>query len=154
MKYIDFNVLGDTPSLVQDIASMSEALGYSGLVISGLDVTNHSNTPVNLFSRLDVPNRRLPALKKEVAKLHGKRLVLAVPLGDIEIANWAAEDPFVDILTLLPSDKERLRKTTARLAAKNDTALEVPIHSLLQTQGLNRSKVLRTMTDAIKTANL
>ncbi len=153
MKYIDLNILADTSSLVQDIVSMSEKLGYSGLAISRSEVSNHSkSSTVDLFSRFDIPNKRLASLKKEVPKLQSKHLVLAVPLGDVEIANWAAEESFVDLLTLQPSDNERLRKTTARLAAKNDTALEVPIHSLLCTQGLNRSKILRTMTDAIKTA--
>ncbi len=153
MKYIDLKILADTPSLVQEIASMSKVLGYSGLAISGLDVAGHSNTSaINVFSRFDISLKRLSALKKEVIKLQSKHLVLAVPLGDVEIANWAAEEPFVDLLTLQPSDKERLRKTTARLAAKNDTALEVPIQSLLRTHGLNRSKILKTMTDAIKTA--
>lgn len=153
MKYIDFNILGNTPPIVHDMASMSETLGYSGLVISGLGVTDHQDTSsVNLFSRRDILTKRLPVLKREVAKQQNKYLVLAIPLGDVEIANWAAEDPFIDLLTLLPSEKERLRKTTARLAAKNDTALEVPIHPLLRTQGLFRSKALRIMTDAIKTA--
>ena len=153
MKYVDLNILADTPSAVQDLTSLGEAIGYSGLAIAGLDPTQYSTpSTIDLFPRFDAQAKRLSALKKELAKVQGKYLVHAVPLGGVETANWAAEEPLVDILTLLPSEKERLRKTTARLAAKNDTALEVPIQPLLYTHGLNRSRILKEMTDAIKIA--
>ncbi|MFW9918052.1 MAG: RNase P subunit p30 family protein [Candidatus Thorarchaeota archaeon] len=153
MRSIDLNVIADSDSELQSLSSMGVELGYSGLAISGLNLkSNMASKDIEIFSRFDLKTNRLSVLKKEAARMRDKYLVLAIPLGAIEPANWAAEEQVVDLLTLLPSDSNKLRTTTARLAAKSGTVLEVPIHSLLLTQGLHRSRALKTMTDAIKIA--
>lgn len=151
MRYIDLNINADTPQAIQSLSSMGGALGYSGLAAKGQSY-HEAPVQIELFSRADLTAKRLAGLKKEVSRTRKRHLVLATPLGGVDTTNWAAEEGTIDLLTLPLTGNGRLRTSTARLAAGSNTALEIVIHPLLITKGLERSRVLKTMTDAIKIA--
>jgi RNase P/RNase MRP subunit p30 len=99
---------------------------------------------MDLFTRTDLPENGLRAAKKAVKETRSSAAVIAIPLRGVDIANWAAEDERVDLLTLdKPNNECILRESTARLAAASGTALEVPIRPLLKLSGLARSKVIK-----------
>ncbi len=153
MKYLDLNVAADSQSTLQSLLSMSKDLGYSGFAVKGLDIEPLvKSSDFTTFSRFDLQSRRLVPLKKEVAKVRRKHMILALTLGGIDTANWAVEEGMIDLLTLNPSNNDRLRKTTAQLAAKSGTSLEVSINPLLTSKGLHRSRIIKTMSDAIRIA--
>ena len=79
-------------------------------------------------------------------------MILALEVGPIDRINWAVEDKRIDLLTINPSGDHALRATTARLASGTEVALEIQIAPLLQTSGLNRSKMLKIYREAIETA--
>src|SRR4030042_1254801 len=58
----------------------------------------------------------------------------------------------VDLLTFDPSKEHRLRETTASLASSSATALEIQAAPLLQSSGLQRSKILKTCRETVATA--
>ncbi|MBE0527013.1 MAG: hypothetical protein IH631_08730, partial [Candidatus Thorarchaeota archaeon] len=51
-----------------------------------------------------------------------------------------------------PTQDNRLRDTTARLASITNTYLEIQIAPLLQSSGLNRSKLLKSYRESVSTA--
>ncbi len=153
MNYTDLNVVADSETVLKRFIEMGTQLGYSGLGICGDAGKNiPSAPPLSLHPRIDLKPRRLPVLKKEARKARNHYMITAVGLGGIDSTNWAAEDSLIDLLTLIPSSNEKLRTTTANLAAKNGTALEIPIHHLLTTTGLVRSRIIKTMRDSIEIA--
>ena len=79
-------------------------------------------------------------------------MIVSVRLASVDTANWAAEDPRVDLLTVDNSREQRLRDSTAHLAAASKTALEIRYEPLLHLVGLNRSKVIKTYRESIRTA--
>jgi RNase P/RNase MRP subunit p30 len=94
----------------------------------------------------------LNSFKKQIANVRKKSMIVAIPLTTIEIANWAAEDKRVDLLTLNPSMKHRFRDSTARLAASSGTCLEIQFAPILNSVGLNRSKIIKAFRESVETA--
>ena len=92
-------------------------------------------------------------MKNKVKQYRSKAIIVAAPLTNVNLANWAAEESMIDILTLVPPYNEhKLRKTTARLAASNFTMLEVPINPLLSVEGMARARILKTFRESVATA--
>ncbi len=153
MKYVDLSVMIERQEDIRPYAAMADTLGFSALAVKGLNPKWSVEHPsVSLHSRLDLRSRRLDSLKKETAKLRRSFTVIAMPLGGVETANWAAEDTMVDLLTMRSDDTSKLRKSTAGLAADNGTALEIPIRPLLESRGLDRSKVIKIMKENLQIA--
>jgi RNase P/RNase MRP subunit p30 len=108
---------------------------------------------MNLFTRTDLPENGLRAAKKAAKEARSSSAVIAVPLRGVDIANWAAEDERVDLLTLdKPNNECVLRESTAKLAAVSGTALEVPIRPLLKSSGLARSRIIKVFRENVHTA--
>jgi ribonuclease P/MRP protein subunit RPP1 len=153
MKYVDLSVMIERQEDVGPYVTMANTLGFSALAVRGLDPKwSDEHSEVSLYSRVDLQPRHLNSLKKEIGKLRRSFTVIAMPLGGVEIANWAAEDTMVDLLTIGSDDKSRLRKTTAGLAADNGTALEISVRPLLESRGLDRSKVIKMMKENLQIA--
>ena len=153
MKYIDLNVAPSSETVLSQHIEMALKLGYSGLGIGGNAIKDSmTESNLSLHPRTDLKAHRLPSLKKEARKARNHFVISAVSLGSIDTANWAAEDSLIDILTLNPTSNEKLRKTTAKLAALNGTALEIIVNPLLTTKGLDRSRIIKIMRDTIHTA--
>jgi len=108
---------------------------------------------MNLFTRTNLPENGLRAAKKSVKEARSRAAVVAIPLRGVDVANWAAEDERVDLLTLdKPNNECSLRGSTAKLAAVSGTALEIPIRPLLKSSGLARSKVIKVFRENVHTA--
>jgi len=153
MKYTDLNVIADSEAMLERLVEMGVELGYSSFAMCGTSNKHYQEGErFALHTRTDLKARQLQSLKKEAKKVRDRYMIVAASLNGVDAANWVAEDWMVDVLTLDLSSKEKLRSTTAKLAAKNGTALEIPISSLLMTQGLTRSRTIKIMRDAVSIA--
>ena len=133
---------------------MAQKLGFSGLATSsvGDKPDQHTEEGFLILKRADVSGVRLKSLRKKVEGVRKHSMIVSVKLASVETANWAAEDHRVDFLTVDGSQEYRLRDSTAGLAASSGTALEIRFEPLLRLSGLNRSRVIKTYREAIKTA--
>lgn len=107
-----------------------------------------------LCRRIEVKGDKLGTVKSRVGQGRRKAVIISVGIGDVNVVNWAANDYRVDLLTTYGNPWEKkLRRSTAKLAASTNTALEVCMASLLQVSGLQRSRVLKSLRDSIRTAS-
>jgi len=155
MPAIDFNVRVPDRDSLDSFADMASTLGFRGIVVpikgelpGGFEINN-----VTIYPRLDIKSTKLGVLKRELDKSRKKYSIIAVPLSEIDIANWAAKEARVDVLTFQPTKTHHnLRGSTARLAAKAGTSFEVSIAPLLNVTGLTRSKLIKEYRESITTA--
>jgi RNase P/RNase MRP subunit p30 len=152
---IDLNVRVDDHSDLDSYVAMAKALSFKGIV-----------TPLKIaapFSRLDddfllgirtdLGSSSIGSLKKGIGSARRQSALVAVQLGKTQVSNWAAEDTRVDILTLSNLSKENsLKLSTARLAAQSGTVLEILVAPLLETTGLDRSKIIKRYRECAQIA--
>jgi RNase P/RNase MRP subunit p30 len=152
---IDMNVRMQTPDSSHSFIEMAEKLGFTGLVVP-LKLDNpvmKTESGITLFRRTDLTGNSVAAVRKQVRQVRPHSIIVAVPSKNIEISNWAVEDTRVDVLTFdYLSNENTLRESTARLAAASNTLLEIPVFSLLKSQGLDRSRILKPIREACKIA--
>ena len=152
---IDMNVRVPDNELLHAFAQMAAKLGFTGFAspLSMNDPIEKLENEVTLLTRTDVNEKGIRAVTRTVEKVRSRSAVISVPLGESRVANWAAEDSRVDLLSIPESLKGvSLRKSTAKLAAASDTALEVTIAPLLGVSGLTRSKVVKLLRETTQTA--
>ena len=151
---IDLNV-SPTSKNLDSFVKIAAKLGLTGFTtfLERDEPFETLESGMNLFARKDLPEGGLRAAKKAVKETRSSAAVIAVPLRGVDIANWAAEDERVDLLTLdKPNNEFSLRESTAKLAALSGTALEVPLRPLLKSSGLARSKVIKVFRENVQTA--
>jgi len=152
---LDLNVRVPSSDRLKSYIEMADKLGLTGFATSlplESPITNTTEGVV-LLARTDLDGRRLESTKRQLVRIRRQSAVIALPLTDIEVSNWAAEDRRVDLLTVADLSKEHIiRQSTANLAAESEIALEIPIAPLLETCGLDRSKVLRVYRESVATA--
>jgi RNase P/RNase MRP subunit p30 len=152
---IDMNVRVPNKEILGAFSQMAVKLGFTGFALP-----RSRNNPIKtlengmvLLTRTDVNEKGIRAVTRAVEKARSHSAVVSVPLGESRVVNWAAEDTRVDLLSIPDSLKEAsLRKSTAKLAAASDTALEVSIAPLLGPSGLTRSKVVKVLRETTRTA--
>ncbi|MFW9799302.1 MAG: RNase P subunit p30 family protein [Candidatus Thorarchaeota archaeon] len=152
---IDMNVRVPTDESLDAFIEMASGLGLKGIAstLSGREPINRANENMTLFTRTDISRKGLRAVKKAVERARLQSAIVAVSLPETSVANWAANDSRVDLLTLdEPLKGTSLRRSTAKLAAASDTALEIPISPLLGPSGLTRSKILKVFRENTQTA--
>jgi len=153
MKPVDMDVRVQTEQELQPFLKMAETLGYSAILSEFADGTSSNlESPVQVYRRYNLSSRKLSGLKAQLSKIHGKYVIISTPLFEVDTANWAAEDPRVHLITIDVTGKNTLRKTTAGLCAAHGTALEISIAPLLETNGLNRSRIIKILREAVTTA--
>ncbi len=153
--HVDMNVNITKPEQIPHFVKMAKNMGLDGLA-----VTCNIDKPVitfedgfRLYKRACLKQATLPALKTRVSQIRRFVMIVAVPLRSVQLANWAADDARVDLLTLSGISKEEsLKSSTARLAASSGTALEVQMASLLTNFGLDRSRAIKTFRESIRIA--
>ncbi|UCE10561.1 MAG: hypothetical protein JSW61_01145 [Candidatus Thorarchaeota archaeon] len=152
---IDLNVRVEDQNDLESFVTMAKALGFKGIV-----------TPLKLakpFSRLEddfligtrteLKGSTLGSLKKGIGTARQRSALVAVQLGKTQVSNWAAEDTRVDVLAVTDISKDNsLKVSTAKLAAQSGTALEIPVVPLLETSGLDRSKIIKRYRECVQTA--
>ncbi|MFX1604387.1 MAG: RNase P subunit p30 family protein [Promethearchaeota archaeon] len=151
---IDLGVCVSDPEELESFIQMAQQIGFTGFATHNItgDSDQSLENGFSILKRVDVSGRGLKSIKKQVDIARKNVMIVAVKLTSVETANWAAEDHRVDLLTLDPSRECRFRDTTARLAAASNTALEIRFEPLLHLTGLNRSKVLKTYRESVRTA--
>jgi len=153
--FFDFNIglqrNGDIVSFIE----MARQLGFDGFAVQGQigEPIETREDGFVLLNRYDLPQNSKRGMKNKVKKYRNNAIIITAPLTNVNLANWAAEETTIDMLTLVPPYHEhRLRKTTAKLAASNDTMLEVPIAPLLTTDGMIRARILKAFRESVATA--
>jgi RNase P/RNase MRP subunit p30 len=151
---IDLGVNVTDSRYLNSFIEMAQKLGFSGFATPNVEdrTSQHNQNEFLVLKRADVSGRGLKSLRKKVNGVRKHSMIVSVKLASVETANWAAEDHRVDLLTVDSSQEHRLRDSTARLAASSGTALEIRYEPLLHITGLNRSKVIKTYRESIRTA--
>ncbi|MFW9767432.1 MAG: RNase P subunit p30 family protein [Candidatus Thorarchaeota archaeon] len=153
MSSIDLGVSMSDSTSVESFVKMASRIGLSGIATSELDNPLIEFKPgLSLLKRIDLKGRGLASIKKQVSRVRGQSMILAIPLTSVEIANWASSDNRIDLLTLDPTRNHRLRESTARLAACSGTHLEIQFAPLFDSIGLTRSRIIKTYREAVGTA--
>jgi len=151
---IDVGVYVSDPNDLESFIEMASKIGLTGFTaqsIKGGPIIKLEDG-FSVLRRADVSGRGLNSIKKQISNARKQSMIVAIPLTTVEIANWAAEDKRVDLLTLEASREHRFRDSTARLAASSGTCLEIQFAPLLNSVGLNRSKVIKAFREAVETA--
>jgi RNase P/RNase MRP subunit p30 len=154
MMAMDIGVNITDKEEIESCARIAQQFGFAGMAVMG-DISEpmvRVTDSFMIFRRIELKGKGLGNLRKQSNAARRSGLVVAMQLSTIEVTNWAAEDPRVDLLTINPSKESRLRDTTARLAASSSTCLEIQIAPLLSSTGLSRSKVLKSYREAVTTA--
>ena len=152
---IDLNITISNSTSIESILAMGKKLGFSGLAVS-MSNNLHIESPtkdIRIFSRYDLHEKSLSSAKRKLKQNRSDFSIISLPLGSVNLANWAAEETGIDLLTATePLENCSLRDSTAKIAASTGTALELPVFPLLQCSGLARSKILKTYREIAKTA--
>ena len=152
---IDLNVRIPGSERLREFEDMAGRLGITGIAPSTeLDKpVVVSKKGLVLYARADLKGKRIHSLRKELGLLRRRAVIVAFPLAGVETSNWAAEDRRVDLLTLGEANNGRtLKDSTAHMAMHSGTALEIQFTAILQSTGLNRSRVLKGFREATRTA--
>ncbi len=153
---VDLNVRAETMEHVEAFAALAKRLGFEIIVTSygrEAKIIPTKDVQIKILRRRELRGKTINALKTQTNQFRRKAAILAVPLGGGSVTNWAAKDPRIDLLTLASLDRKMsLSRTTARIAAASDTALEIPIEPLLRHRGLDRSRYLKAYREAVEVA--
>lgn len=151
---VDLGVLASDATEIDSFRDMASKLGLTGFAVVGLHTEPFKTLDENMmsYSRVILHGKSVNSVRKQIDKTRRNSMIVSVPLKSIEVTNWAAEDKRVDLLTVDPTQENRLRDTTARLASISDTSLEIQIAPLLKSSGLNRSKILKLYRESVSTA--
>ncbi len=151
---VDLGVLASDATEIDSFSDMASKLGLSGIAVVGLHTEPFKTITEGMmvYSRVILHGKSINSVRKQIDQIRRKTMIVSVPLKSIEITNWAAEDKRVDLLTVDPTQENRLRDTTARLASISNTSLEIQIAPLLKSTGLNRSKILKIYRESVTTA--
>ncbi|MCF2137242.1 MAG: hypothetical protein K9W43_08370 [Candidatus Thorarchaeota archaeon] len=151
---IDLNVQIGKKDVI-GFVTMAERLSIDYIIAarSQGEKISTSNEQVQILPRTDLTGNTLNALRTQINQTRRRSIIVAVPLKGINIANWAADDARIDVLTLTSRERKYgLKTTTAKLAASSGIALELPIRPLLTSMGFERSKILKIYREATTTA--
>ena len=151
---VDLGVLASDATKIDSFSDMASKLGLTGFALVGLptDPVKTLAEGMMVYSRVILNGKSINSVRKQIDQIRRKSMIVSVPLKSIEVTNWAAEDKRVDLLTVDPTQENRLRDTTARLASISNTSLEIQIAPLLKSSGLNRSKILKLYRESVTTA--
>ena len=150
----DLNVRVSDVDALDPFVRMAMKLGFSGIAV-GIKLDRPIVRLENGFlivKRTQLNTESLTSAKKQIGHVRRKSGIVTVPLDNIQVSNWAAEDTRVDLLTITHNQGISLKHTTAKLASVSGTALEIPIAPLLLKNGLDRSKVIKVYRETARTA--
>ena len=155
MTAIDLNVRIPNLDRLGSFIDMAFELGYSGIATPLVQKSSLQPTDIDVkvFSRHNLSGKTLSSVKKQVSSVRKQSLIVTVPLQSSTIVNWAAGDQRIDLFTLEQSSNSRiLRKNAARRAASAGSALEISIAPLLETSGLDRSRLIKVFRETVRIA--
>ena len=153
--FFDLNIGLQRKGDIDSFIEMARQLGFHGFAVQGQigGPFEKRDDGFILLNRYNLPQNSKKGMKNKVKQYRNNVIIITAPLTNVNLANWAAEETMIDMLTLVPPYHEhRLRKTTAKLAASNGTMLEVPIAPLLTTDGMMRARILKAFRESVATA--
>jgi len=150
----DLGVLATDVTEIDAFSDMASKLGLIGFAIVGAqsEPLKTVNENLQVCNRVILHGKNINSVRTQIDKIRRKAIIVSVPLRTIDVINWAAEDKRVDLLTVDSTQDNRLRDTTARLAAAGNTYLEIQSAPLLKSSGLTRSKILKSYRESVSTA--
>lgn len=151
-KYYDLHVHSrpegmDAPD---KLVSVAKRYGYAGIAIA-----NHSdywNEFSGAISGVEIVATSATELKKKIGEYRPKVEVLLVHGGDAKINRSAVEDPRVDVLAHPVGRDYEFNHILAKLAAKNDVAIEFNMDALIHLRGNPRIRILSGFQHNLKLA--
>ncbi len=151
-KYYDLHVHShpegvDAPD---KLVSMAKRYGYAGIVIA--NHSDHWSEFVGAISGVEIVATRTAELKKKIEEYRPKVEILLVHGGDVKINRAAVEDPRVDILAHPIGRNNEFNHILAKLAAKNDVAIEFNMDVLIHLRGNPRIYALSDFQHNLKLA--
>jgi ribonuclease P/MRP protein subunit RPP1 len=157
MNYYDLHVspsFSEGKSTLDQIIERAKILGFSGICLVG----TVDNFKKNMEIRESLSNKEIQVFigfearnANELSKLVGMRRdfdALFVRGGDIRLNRMAVETPQVDVLSIPEYDRPDtgLNHIMAKLAAKNDVAIEVNLREILNSFKATRAKIMGKMS--------
>ncbi len=167
MRAYDLHVhseFSEGESTLEQLARMAKDLGYSGFCFTAhwkdqrqLEIIEteiervEKVVGVRTFSGFEA--RDIRELRK-LAEMRRMFDILLVRGGDLETNRAAVETPEVDILSRpeYGRNDSGMNHTLAKLAAKNNVAIEINLRSIMTTSGYNRAKILKQMRQNVMLA--
>lgn len=165
MHYYDFHVhsaFSEGESSLEEIANTAKFLGYSGICFAEyyrnknqIDFLKEKilsvSKQVGIEIFLGFEARNVFELKK-LARERRKYDVLLVRGYDLKLNRKAVETPEVDILTHpeLGRKDSGFNHTMAKLAVKNNVAIEVNFRNILLSSKATRSHILQNISNNVK----
>jgi ribonuclease P/MRP protein subunit RPP1 len=164
MKFYDLHVhsvFSEGESSLEEIASVAKKLGYTGICFTTYILRKReedilkteiervkNNIGIEIFLGFEARNIR--ELKK-LASIRRNFDILLVRGGDLKLNRAAVETPQVDILTHPEYERNDsgLNHVLAKLASKNNVAIEINFREILATNGYHRAKVLKNIRQNI-----
>lgn len=146
-----------TPS---EIAEFVQRLGINGVCLA-----DFARRPINdfsklkdelgdfsikIFSRADIETKSTVSLKQTLSRIRGNIDIIGVECPNRSLFAFAARDSRVDIIVINPENAKIFRRTAAKLAAKNDTAVEISLSWIISTGGVSRINILNRFRKVVE----
>jgi RNase P/RNase MRP subunit p30 len=154
-EILDLNVCTGTQHKLDSFISMAQRLGFTGLATAEAlkKPIMRRDDGFLLLQRYDLHRLAKRSMKNQLGKIRNETAIVSAPLGNASMSNWAAEDSRIDLITPIePYTEHRLKRSTAKLAASTNTALEIPVRPLLKNQGMNRARILKMFRESVNVA--
>jgi len=151
-KYYDLHVHAhpegtDAPD---KLVSVAKRYGYAGIAIA--NHSEHWNEFGGAISGVEIVATSTTELKKRIGEYRPKVEVLLVHGGDAKINRSAVEDSRVDVLAHPVGKDYEFNHILAKLAAKNDVAIEFNMDALIHLRGNPRIRALSGFQRNLKLA--
>jgi len=142
--------IGDsTPS---ELVEFIDRLGINGICLADFSQKTINdfaklkdelgNYNAEIFSRADFSTKSTISLKQALGRIRGNIDVVGVEYPNRNALSFAARDSRVDIVVINPENAKMFRRTAAKLAAKNNTAVEISLRWIISTHGFLRINIL------------
>jgi RNase P/RNase MRP subunit p30 len=151
---VDVGVNVSNMERIGSFEDIAQRIGFTGIAVTGVldQPIRFPIERITVYRRVNLTGKGINALRNQLEKVRKNTTIVSIQVGSIDVTNWAVEDQRIDLLTLDPLKDHKLRETTACLASKSLTALELQIAPLLSSSGLHRSKILKVYREAVMTA--
>ncbi len=159
MPFYDYNLTAEN---IQETLNTAKALGFSGVCLStkwtNIESLKSFKNQIASFKKIiDISvgveikekHTKIPEL---VNSLRREAELILVHGGDLEVNRVAVETAGVDILLHpeLGRDDSGIDHTMARLAKKNNVAIEFSLSGLIHSSGLTRSRLWHSLLENSK----
>ncbi|MFX0068982.1 MAG: RNase P subunit p30 family protein [Promethearchaeota archaeon] len=108
------------------------------------------NYSTEIFSRADFSSKSTISLKRALGRIRGNFDVIGVEYPNRNVLTLAARDSRIDIVVINPENAKIFRRSAAKLAAKNNTAVEISLCWIISTNGFLRMNTLSKLRKVVE----